>query len=96
MTGQSIGSPTASKYSPALANSKTPANYSPSAAPTTTPKPLGPFMKPALGALGKQACALRPRSQKATPAIHRYYLAFIRDLAAARTAPSANLQLLFL
>jgi len=53
-------------------------------------------MKPALGALGKQACALRPRSQKATPAIHRYYLAFIRDLAAARTAPSANLQLLFL
>lgn len=43
--------------------------------------------------------ALIPPSQRATPRRKRDYeeaLAFIRDLAAARTAQSANLQLLFL
>lgn len=43
--------------------------------------------------------ALLPASQRATPRRQREYqdaLAFIRDLAAARTAPTANLQLLFL
>lgn len=43
--------------------------------------------------------ALIPPSRRATPRRQREYedaLAFIRDLAAARTARSANLQLLFL
>lgn len=43
--------------------------------------------------------ALLPPSKRATARRHREYedaLAFIRDLAAARTAPTANLHLLFL
>ena len=43
--------------------------------------------------------ALLPPDQRATPRRKQAYedtLAFIRDLAAARTAPTANLQLLFL
>lgn len=43
--------------------------------------------------------ALIPPDRRATPKRQRDYdeaLAFIRELAAARTAPSANLQLLFL
>lgn len=43
--------------------------------------------------------ALIPPDKRATPRRQRDYdeaLAFIRELAAARTAPSANLQLLFL
>ncbi len=43
--------------------------------------------------------ALLPSSLRATPRRQREYqeaLAFIRDLAAARTSPTANLQLLFL
>jgi hypothetical protein len=43
--------------------------------------------------------ALLPANRRATPRRKQAYedtLAFIRDLAAARTAPTANLQLLFL
>jgi hypothetical protein len=61
-------------------------------------KRLAPFRESTLLVTNLRQ-ALIPATARATPRRQREYeeaLSFIRDLAAARTAPSANLQLLFL
>ena len=61
-------------------------------------RPLAPFRESTLLVTNLRP-ALLPASRRATPRRQRDYaeaLAFIRELTAARTARSANLQLLFL